>query len=410
MTDCPLCTIPDREPLLFENNLIYVVPTKDLKGHTVRVMAVTKRHVKYPSFEERSYAYASLLNYMSKHTTRFYFAAPKTPSIKDHWHLIACDAKFSDLDEMEALHTNPHIKLPLQITRVLIGIPACNEEGTIYSIVKKARQYGEVAVIDDGSTDNTKEQASSAGAKVLSYSSNKGYGTALSDLFVRARNSKVDILITLDADGQHNPDEIPTFINALRSADVVIGNRFLAVPPVVIFGKKGLGMSEMPMHRKVAVKAISKIEGVGDAQCGFRAYNRKAIETILIKNQQWGASLEILQQAKKAKLKIKEIPCTINYNSTDHTQHPLTHGGKLLETILWSRVWMNPFRYLGLLGVISFFLGFVSTLQVMNIYIQYREFVFSWTILSLGGLFGGALLLMTSGIVYLLRRGLEETK
>ena len=111
--NCPLCTIPEREPLLFENQLVYLVSTKEMKGHDVRVMAVIKRHSRNPTFEEKGFVYASVIDYMKNHTEKFFLAAPKEASVPDHWHLIACDDKFSDLDEKESLFTNPYIELPL---------------------------------------------------------------------------------------------------------------------------------------------------------------------------------------------------------------------------------------------------------------------------------------------------------
>ena len=112
--DCPLCTIPDREPLLFENKLVYLVPTKEMKGHKIRAMCAIYRHSTKPTFEELSYAYSALISYMETKTSKFYIAAPKKASVRNHWHLIACDDKFSDLDEKESLFTNPYIELPIK--------------------------------------------------------------------------------------------------------------------------------------------------------------------------------------------------------------------------------------------------------------------------------------------------------
>jgi len=115
--NCPLCTIPDREPLLFENELVYLVPTKETKGHKVRVMAVIKRHSKEPTFEEKGFAYACIIDYMTANTKKFFLAAPKKASVPDHWHLIACDDSFSSQDEKESLFTNPYIELPIKLER-----------------------------------------------------------------------------------------------------------------------------------------------------------------------------------------------------------------------------------------------------------------------------------------------------
>lgn len=418
---CPLCTIPQHETPLYIDDDVYMIPTKNMKGHNIRVMICTRKHKINFSFVERTRAYGILINYMQSiipPNESWYIVEGKYASHPDHAHLLACDSHGTEEELLQLLKT-PKVEFPLQFSisnsknaKVLVGIPAFNEEKTISFVVQTAKQYGDVMIIDDGSIDNTLRKAVNAGAKYLRHETKQGYGSALKKIFDYAKLNNYDVLITLDADGQHNPDEIPAFLKALENrADVVIGNRFMKFESGISISKQGINLVNIPRYREKAIKILSKIQGVGDAQCGFRAYSRKAIETINIKERGMGASLEILSQAKTNKLKIIEIPCTVHYNeTTTHSQHPLTHGGKLLESLLWRRIWSNPFRYLGILGMLSFLLGIISTFQVMKIYIQVRVFVFSWTILSLGGLFAGALLLMTSTIIYLLRRGLEESK
>src|SRR5581483_4217625 len=114
--------------------------------------------------------------------------------------------------------------------RILVCIPAYNEAANIASIIERAANYAsEVIVYDDGSADNTAEVAKHAGAIVISDPRNRGYGAAISTLFSAARERNVDIMVTLDSDGQHNPDEIPQIIEPLfnRGTDIVIGSRYL---------------------------------------------------------------------------------------------------------------------------------------------------------------------------------------
>jgi len=228
---------------------------------------------------------------------------------------------------------------------IIIGIPAYNEEQHIAKVVSKAKHFGEVLVCDDGSTDNTRQVAEQAGATVITYE-HQGYGRAISRLFTLAKARRGRALVILDGDGQHNPAEIPAFLDALGACDVVIGNRFM-----------GATKHETPAYRKAMIDIVNASLGVGDAQCGFRAYNRKAIQTINVKEEGMGASIEILQQAKKLGLKIREVPCTISYKDTKHSQHPLTHGYDLVEVIFWHYVWEKPLRTLGISSIISLFLG-----------------------------------------------------
>src|SRR5215213_10122607 len=92
-------------------------------------------------------------------------------------------------------------------SKILVCMPAYNESRTIGDIVQKAKKYAaEVIVYDDGSVDNTEEVAKAAGATVIRNPSNKGYGVAIRALFQVAREKNADIVVTLDSDGQHNPD------------------------------------------------------------------------------------------------------------------------------------------------------------------------------------------------------------
>ena len=110
----------------------------------------------------------------------------------------------------------------------LVCIPAYNEESHIAKIIVKSLQYvDKVVVCDDGSTDNTAKIAKDAGAIVISQQ-NQGYGAAISVLFDYARKNNAEIMVTLDSDGQHNPDQIPLLLDAITShdVDVSIGSRF----------------------------------------------------------------------------------------------------------------------------------------------------------------------------------------
>jgi glycosyltransferase involved in cell wall biosynthesis len=110
--------------------------------------------------------------------------------------------------------------------RVGIVIPALNESETIKGIVESARVYGVPIVIDDGSTDNTAALAEQSGAVVVTHEKNRGYDAALNSGFEKAAELGTQIIITLDADGQHDPSHIQKFIDSIDSgADIVVGIR-----------------------------------------------------------------------------------------------------------------------------------------------------------------------------------------
>ena len=114
--------------------------------------------------------------------------------------------------------------------RIIICIPAYNEAKSVGDIIQKAKNYAtEVMVYDDGSLDNTNYVAKAAGATVIRQSTNKGYGAAIKTLFQAAREKNADIMVTLDADGQHNANQIYDIIEPIlnNGFDIVIGSRFL---------------------------------------------------------------------------------------------------------------------------------------------------------------------------------------
>jgi glycosyltransferase involved in cell wall biosynthesis len=154
--------------------------------------------------------------------------------------------------------------------KTLAAIPCYNEGLAIGSVVLKARRYVDaVLVVDDGSTDDTKEVAQEAGAIVVSHETNTGKGRAVRTALGYAVDNKFDTLVLLDGDGQHNPNEIPLLIEPLKNdtADFVIGFRQL---------------KQMPVYRRIGRSVLDHATGLGnsvtDSQSGFRALNRKTID------------------------------------------------------------------------------------------------------------------------------------
>lgn len=123
-----------------------------------------------------------------------------------------------------------------------VVIPAYNEEKTIASVIAGVRRYVDnVIVIDDGSADSTLEIAQKSGVKVYRHFINRGLGGALGTGIRAALSAGADIIVTLDADGQHDPAEIPFLLKPIMEseADIVIGSRFLKTQPMPLFRRMG---------------------------------------------------------------------------------------------------------------------------------------------------------------------------
>jgi glycosyltransferase involved in cell wall biosynthesis len=200
--------------------------------------------------------------------------------------------------------------------KVVAAIPCLNTQTTIGEVVKRTKAYvDEIIVIDDGSTDLTAFNAQLAGASVLRHDCNKGYGEAIKSCFKAALDTRADILVIIDGDGQHDPDEIPRLLRPIRrnKADLVIGSRFLD------------NGHSMPPYRKVGIELINALWNMGsslqvtDTQSGFRAYSKDILEGMNFTEKGMSASIDILEKARRNHSTIVEVPITCSYENNNST-------------------------------------------------------------------------------------------
>jgi hypothetical protein len=193
--------------------------------------------------------------------------------------------------------------------RLLIIIPAYNEQGAINHVVSGVRQavpHADVLVINDGSVDNTAEEAEAAGALVVAHPFNLGIGGAVQTGLKFARDQGYDYVIRLDGDGQHNADEIQLFLNVLRSgrADLVVGSRFLDADVDW----------HIPFARRIGINffgwAVSLLIGdrATDTTSGFCGMNRRATDVLATYLPQDYPDVESRVIVHKAGLRQMELP------------------------------------------------------------------------------------------------------
>lgn len=229
-----------------------------------------------------------------------------------------------------------HLNRPSKRTKlkILAAIPCLNEGQFISDIVTRARKYADIViVIDDGSTDNTAEAAEKAGARVIKHEARRGAGAATRTAFEAAKRYDADILVTLDGDSQHNPDEIPQVLAPVLcgEVDLVVGSRFLE-PNVNRSKPISTHLKNVPKYRKFGIDVItwlynfgSKVK-VSDSQSCFRAHSRRLVEGINITESGFGFSIQVLVQARRKSFVIKEVPVSCIYHSEGSSLNPVVHG------------------------------------------------------------------------------------
>jgi len=261
--------------------------------------------------------------------------------------------------------------------RVFAGIAAYNEARYIGSVVLQTRQYvDEVIVVDDGSTDNTARVAELAGATVIRHAENRGKGAAIQSILAEARKRNPDVLILLDADSQHDPNEIPILIKPiLEGFDLVIGSREAQ-------------KDKTPRYRRIGQKVIFRSSrlasktNISDSESGFRALSPKAINELDLKENGFAIESEMITRAAAKNLKITEVPISNIYTIDGSTLNPIRHGIQVLSRIIVMISQRRPLFFFGLAGGILLAAGLIIGIRVLNIATTTGEVAIGSTILT----------------------------
>ena len=281
--------------------------------------------------------------------------------------------------------------------KVIVGIPAFNEEKNIAKIiVKLKRKYDHVIVCDDGSSDMTQIIASSLGAIVVKHPKNLGYGATIKTIFNEAKKIDGDILVTFDADGQHQISEIDSVLKPLseNKADIVIGSRFLG------------STKDLPKYRKIGIKAITSLtntvtgSNLSDTQSGFRAYSKKVLNEIFPTESGMGISTEILIKSLKKQMTILEVPITISYDNNSHSQTPISHGASVMMSTIKHVAIERPLLYYGVTGLCFLIVGLIFGAWTIQIYSEQKQVITNIALVGIGGVILGTILLITGTILY----------
>lgn len=189
---------------------------------------------------------------------------------------------------------------------VLTAIPVYNEERHLDWVLREVHRYSpNILVIDDGSTDRTPELlAAHHDVYRVTHPRNQGYGAALISAFRFALEHGVELLVTMDCDGQHEPARIPVLLEAIHDADLVSGSRYLRR-----FRQDNSAPQDRMQINHLITQELNARHGLNltDAFCGFKAYRREALARLRITETGWGMPLQLWVHAARLGLRVKEV-------------------------------------------------------------------------------------------------------
>jgi dolichol-phosphate mannosyltransferase len=190
--------------------------------------------------------------------------------------------------------------------KFLTAIPVYNEERHLEGVLREVCRYSpHILVVNDGSTDRTAELlAREEALQVITHPHNRGYGAALVSAFAHTLTQDVDVLVSMDCDGQHEPARIPVLLEAIHDADIVSGSRYLRD-----FRQDTPAPQD---RRRINQQITSEINArfglhLTDSFCGFKAYRKEALGRLRITETGWGMPLQLWVQAACLGLRVKEV-------------------------------------------------------------------------------------------------------
>tara|TARA_B110000014_G_C20022525_1_gene530605 strand:- start:174 stop:1061 length:888 start_codon:yes stop_codon:yes gene_type:complete len=283
------------------------------------------------------------------------------------------------------------------MVKITVGIPAFNEEKNIAAIIVELKKITDkIIVCNDGSTDSTGDIAKQLGAIVVNHEKNLGYGAGIKSIFLKAKEIETELLVTVDADGQHDVNDITKIIKPIEDnkAEIVIGSRFLEET------------DDVPEYRKFGIKLITKVtnlslsQSLTDSQSGFRAYSKKVLDKLILSDKGMGISTEILIKANNFNFRIGEVPIKVSYEGETSTENPVSHGTSVLfSTIKYTSI-EHPIKFYGIPSIILLLSGSVFTYFAIQYYVEFGRLSTNLTLIGVGLFFIGIVLLITAILLY----------
>ena len=291
-----------------------------------------------------------------------------------------------------------------QEKRIVVVIPAYNEERFIGSVILRLLQYPvKIIVVDDGSSDETAKIAAAGGALVFKHGQNLGKAKALNTGIKEACQMDPDVIVVIDGDGQHMPEDLEKLISPVINgeADIVVGSRYLE------------NRSNVPRHRLFGHRFFNILTGMTsnimltDSQSGYRAFSPNIFINGLFESSGFTVESEMQFFAKEHGLRVVEVPVTILY--ADKPKRPVIQQGiAVLNGVLHLIGQYRPLLFFGLPGLILILVGFGMGFIVIDIYRRVSQLAVGYAMISVLLTVIGMLLFSTSIILHSVRGLLVE--
>jgi glycosyltransferase involved in cell wall biosynthesis len=274
-----------------------------------------------------------------------------------------------------------NIKVGGKYMTITAILPAYNEEISIGSVVLHARQHVDnVVVVDDGSKDRTAEVAELAGAEVIRHPRNMGKGAALKTGFNYAGRNGTTVIVTMDSDGQHDPEDIPKLMAPIikGEADIVNGSRY-------IYGNG----KNTPLYRRIGQNVLDNFTNfncglhITDTQSGFRAFARHTLPVFRFESRGLEIESEMLVDAAKAGLTIKEVEVGVRYDVDCSSENSLSHGLKVMSRMLHDMELNRPLYYFTVPGMVLTISGIIMGLNLLGDFYHGGNLKFGTTLLMI---------------------------
>ena len=291
--------------------------------------------------------------------------------------------------------------------KTVVLIAAYNESRFIGSVILQARKYATVVVVvDDGSQDGTADIAEAAGALVLHHERNMGKGAALNTGFRYARQlPNVEVIVTIDGDGQHSCDEIPLLIKPILAgeADIVVGSRFLEtkskIPVWRIFGQ----------HFLTIATNLTSRSNLTDSQSGFRAFSHKVLEVFHFESRGFSVESEMQFMLQDIGLRVVEVPISVVYEEPAK-RNPLMHGLQVFNGVLQLVSQYRPLFFFSGGGVVALLIGLFWGGYVVEIYVRSKTLAIGYALIAVGLTILGSTAFFTGIMLHSVSRQIKEIK